>query len=261
MQLLPPYSRRAGKGFVGRILMLLLLLMIWFMPASAAARSLADQPELKDLFALAGRMHNIDPDLLEAMAEVESGGDPLAISPKGALGLMQLMPATASGFSVLDPFNPVANVIGAANLLDYLRHRLARNLDLQGLPDLLAAYNAGAHAVEKYHGIPPYTETHSYVRRVLARYANQLSAESSAVPVLILGPKPYLIRLRPGSSAVQAEPVLIDADNTDSGLNQNRVIRDARGHFVAVVGTGTASWIHRSPIDHAPDALLYQVHR
>ena len=57
-------------------------------------------------------MHNIDADLLEAMAEVESGANPLSVSPKGALGLMQLMPATANVFSVLDPFDPVANVMG-----------------------------------------------------------------------------------------------------------------------------------------------------
>jgi soluble lytic murein transglycosylase-like protein len=72
-------------------------------------------------------MHNIDPDLLEAMAEVESAGDSLSVSPKGALGLMQLMPTTASAFSVLYPFNSVANVMGAADFLDYLRNRLAKN--------------------------------------------------------------------------------------------------------------------------------------
>ena len=81
-------------------------------------------------------MHNIDADLLEAMAEVGSGGDPLSVSPKGALGLMQLMPATADAFSVLDPFDPVANVMGAADFLDYLRKRFANNLNLAGIAGL-----------------------------------------------------------------------------------------------------------------------------
>jgi Transglycosylase SLT domain len=77
-------------------------------------------------------MRNIDADLLEAMAQVESGGDPLTVSPRGALGIMQLMPATASTFSVFDPFDPVANVMGAADFLDYLRSRFANNPKLQG---------------------------------------------------------------------------------------------------------------------------------
>jgi soluble lytic murein transglycosylase-like protein len=138
-----------------------------------------------------GRTHNIDPELLEAMAEVESGGDPLSVSPKGALGLMQLMPTTADAFSVLDPFNPAANVRGAADFLNYLRNRFAHNPDLQGLPALLAAYNAGPGAVEKYGGIPPYAETNRYVRQVIERYTDGLSARATEAPVLILGPKPY----------------------------------------------------------------------
>jgi soluble lytic murein transglycosylase-like protein len=124
------------------------ILLIFLTAVAAAAQSMPGQPDLKALFAVVGRMHNIDADLLEAMAEVESGSDPMSVSPKGALGLMQLMPATAGAFSVLDPFDPVANVMGAADFLDYLRNRFANNLKLQGLPTLLAAYNAGPGAVE-----------------------------------------------------------------------------------------------------------------
>src|SRR5215469_10159612 len=147
------------------------------MPSAAAAHSISDQSELKALFAVVGRTHNIDPRLLEAMAEVESGGDFQTVSPKGALGLMQLMPSTANAFSVLDPFDPLANVTGAANFLDYLRNRFASNFNLQGLAVLLAAYNAGPGAVEKYDGIPPYAETHKYVRRVIERYENKQTAQ------------------------------------------------------------------------------------
>jgi hypothetical protein len=212
------------------------ILLIFLTPAAAAAQSIPGHPDLKALFAIVGRMHNIDADLLEAMAEVESGGDPLSVSPKGALGLMQLMPATASAFSVVDPFDPVANVMGAADFLDYLRKRFANNLNLQGLPALLAAYNAGPSAVEKYDGIPPYAETHKYVRRVIERYSNDLSAQAAVAPVLILGPKPYVIQLRPGSYAMQPEPVLISADSDGPVLNQLAAIRRMRGHFVAAVG-------------------------
>jgi len=214
------------------------ILLIFLMPSAAAAQSIPGHPDLKALFAIVGRMHNIDADLLEAMAEVESGGDPLSVSPKGALGLMQLMPATASAFSVLDPFDPVANVMGAADFLDYLRKRFANNLNLQGLPALLAAYNAGPSAVEKYNGIPPYAETHKYVRRVIERYTNKFNAQPAIAPVLILGPKPYVIELKPGSDAMQPEPVLITADGDGSGLN----------HFLAARGTGTAPWMRRAAV-------------
>ena len=231
------------------------ILLIFLMPAAAAAQSIYGHPDLKALFAVVGRMHNIDADLLEAMAEVESGGDPLSVSPKGALGLMQLMPATASAFSVLDPFDPVANVMGAADFLDYLRKRFSNNLNLQGLPALLAAYNAGPGAVEKYDGIPPYAETHKYVRRVIERYTNDLRAQAAVAPVLILGPKPYVIQLRPGSDAMQPEPVLISVDGDGSVLNQLAAIRRMRGHFVAAIGTGTAPWIRRAAAARNPTEL------
>jgi membrane protein implicated in regulation of membrane protease activity len=229
----------------------ILAVLLLFTP-TAAARSNPSQPDLKALFAVVGRMHNIDPALLEAIAEVESRGDSQSVSPKGALGLMQLMPVTANAFSVLDPLNPVANVMGAANFLDYLRNRLANNLNLQSLPALLAAYNAGPGAVEKYGGIPPYAETHNYVRRVIERYANGLSAQSAVAPVLILGPKPYVIQLGSGSNAMQPEPVLISVDGEDSVVNPLAKIRRIRGHFVAAIGTGSTPWIRHSPLPTTP---------
>jgi hypothetical protein len=237
------------------------ILLIFLTPVAAAAQSIPGHPDLKALFAVVGRMHNIDANLLEAMAEVESGGDPLSVSPKGALGLMQLMPATASAFSVLDPFDPVANVMGAADFLDYLRNRFANNLNLQGLPALLAAYNAGPGAVEKYAGIPPYAETHKYVRRVIERYTNDLSAQAAVAPVLILGPKPYVIQVRPGSDAMQPEPVLISADGDGSVLNQLAVIRRMRGHFVAALGTGTAPWMRRAAVRNPAELPPHRAHK
>jgi soluble lytic murein transglycosylase-like protein len=118
------------------------------------------------LFRAVGAMHGLDPALLAAIATAESGNDVRAVSPRGAIGLMQLMPATASEFSVADPFDPVDNALGAARFLDFLRQQRA----CRSLPQLIAAYNAGAGAVEHYQGIPPYPETIEYVRRVLWLY-------------------------------------------------------------------------------------------
>jgi hypothetical protein len=113
------------------------------------------------LFASAGARHGVDPALLAAVARTESGLDPSAVSPAGAQGLMQLMPATAAGLGVADAFDPTQAVDGAARLL-------RGHLDRFGSVELaLAAYNAGGGAVSRYGGIPPYAETQAYVRRVM----------------------------------------------------------------------------------------------
>src|SRR6266851_3844513 len=119
------------------------------------------------LFRIVGNFYNVDPDLLAAIAAIESGGDSRALSPAGAEGLMQLMPETAQRFRVTDPFDPVDNALGAARFIDYLRRRPDFRMSL---PELLAAYNAGEGAVAKYDGVPPYAETREYVRRVIAAY-------------------------------------------------------------------------------------------
>ena len=124
------------------------------------------------LFRAAAELYSIDPDLLAAIASVESGGNAEAVSAKGAQGLMQLMPATANRFRVLDPFDPVSNTLGAVRFISFLRqYRTARSDGAPlSLPELLAAYNAGEGAVDKYNGVPPYPETQQYVRKVLIAY-------------------------------------------------------------------------------------------
>jgi soluble lytic murein transglycosylase-like protein len=108
----------------------------------------------------------VDQALLMAVIDVESGGNPVAVSLKGARGLMQLMPQTALAQGASDPFDPYQNVVAGARLLDTL---LATFGDLSLA---LAAYNAGEGAVRKYGGaIPPYAETQRYVRRVMERVA------------------------------------------------------------------------------------------
>ncbi len=205
-------------------------LLIWMLLGAIPAAAFAQLPpagtNLRALFAAVGRMHNIDGDLLAAMAEVESGGNPESVSPKGALGLMQLMPGTASEFSVPDPFDPVSNVLGAADFLDYLRARIGKSLDLQGLPDLLAAYNAGPKAVEKYGGVPPYRETRHYVQRVLTRYSDAIAARAPSAAQLLLR--------APWSGMGREQVVFLSAGDRDQSLlDQLSAIRHARGQFVA----------------------------
>ncbi|MEM9563294.1 MAG: transglycosylase SLT domain-containing protein [Actinomycetota bacterium] len=113
-----------------------------------------------ELFESAGRRHDVDPALLAAVARAESAFDPTAVSPVGAQGLMQFMPATAEEMGV-DPWDPASAIDGAAR---YLR----TSLDRFGSVDLaVASYNAGPGAVARYGGIPPYPETQNYVRTVL----------------------------------------------------------------------------------------------
>jgi soluble lytic murein transglycosylase-like protein len=135
---------------------------------SAAWRAAAGH--YADLIAQAADRHRIDPALLTAVAETESAFDPRAISPKGACGLLQLMPATAARFGVEDVFDVAQNVEGGARYLSWLLDRFEGRTDLA-----LAGYNAGEGAVERHRGIPPYQETRRYVDRVL-RGADRLAA-------------------------------------------------------------------------------------
>ena len=155
-------------------------------PAPVVAAADAPHPNAKltagdvgELLARAGKDHNIDVDLLASVVKAESGGNPHAVSSAGAQGLMQLMPGTANQLGVNDSFAPDQNVRGGSAYLDELLSRYHDNLALA-----LAAYNAGPAAVDRYHGIPPYSQTRNYVarvihefnRRVLAREAQQKQA-------------------------------------------------------------------------------------
>jgi soluble lytic murein transglycosylase-like protein len=122
---------------------------------------------------------SLDPKLVRAMIQVESGYNHRARSQKGAMGLMQLMPATASLYRVEDPYDPDENVRGGTRYLRYLVDRFPGRLDLA-----VAAYNAGPAAVQRYGGVPPYRETKDYVSRVLALYqgGTQVSFPPSTAP-------------------------------------------------------------------------------
>jgi peptidoglycan DL-endopeptidase CwlO len=129
--------------------------------ATASGGSLSGVP-YADLFTRAGSRYGVDPAVLAAVAQQESGFDARAVSPAGAQGLMQFMPETAEGLGV-DAFDPASAVDGAARYLSDLTDRF-------GSTELaLAAYNAGPGTVSRYGGIPPYTETQDYVRSVMSR--------------------------------------------------------------------------------------------
>lgn len=111
---------------------------------------------------------NLDPELIRAVIHQESGGNPRAVSSKGAQGIGQLMPATAKRFGVTDPFDPEQNIRGATDYLKFLSDRFGGNRDL-----VLAGYNAGEGAVDRFGGIPPYKETRNYVKSINARLGQQ----------------------------------------------------------------------------------------
>jgi Rod binding domain-containing protein len=116
----------------------------------------------EDTIQAAASKFGLSPELLKAVIQHESGGNPRAVSPDGAKGLMQLLDSTAKMLGVSDPFNPVQNIMGGAKYLAQLVKRFGGDLE-----KTLASYNAGPGAVEKYNGVPPFKETRNYVEKVL----------------------------------------------------------------------------------------------
>lgn len=134
------------------------------------AGSITYSPRNKDKYThiilAAAKKHRLDPNLLHAVIQAESAYDAKAVSSAGAVGLMQLMPATAKRYGVNNRRDPVQNVNGGAQYLRFLLNLFDSNLTLA-----VAAYNAGENAVKKYkNSIPPYPETQHYVKKVLALY-------------------------------------------------------------------------------------------
>jgi hypothetical protein len=129
--------------------------------------------DLNAIINSASSRSQIDADFIASVIRAESGNNPRAVSRKGAKGLMQLMPQTASTLGVNNSFDPAENVAGGVR---YLRELL---LQYNGdAAKALAAYNAGPQRVQQYHGVPPYRETHAYVARVITDYNRKKLAQS-----------------------------------------------------------------------------------
>ena len=146
-----------------------------FEPAPPDPQALAAAPQLTDLKTLissASDRHQVDADFIASVIRAESANNPRAVSPKGAQGLMQLMPSTASQLGVRDSFDPAENVDGGVR---YLRELLL--LYNNDMVKTLAAYNAGPQRVQQYKGVPPYRETHAYVTRIIKDYNRKKLAE------------------------------------------------------------------------------------
>jgi soluble lytic murein transglycosylase-like protein len=152
-----------------------------FRSSSRSSSGRLDPGEIHPYIEDAARRTAVDPELVHAIIQVESDYNPNAVSRKGALGLMQLIPATAQRFGVENTFDPRQNIEGGVNYLRYLLDLFNGDLALS-----LAAYNAGENAVRRHQGVPPYSETRQYVRKVTSLYGNgsgpRQSAKSSAPP-------------------------------------------------------------------------------
>jgi soluble lytic murein transglycosylase-like protein len=149
-------------------------------PIVKASRAADTAPpfDLNETVKAASGIYRLDPDLVTSVIRAESGFNVRAVSPKGAQGLMQLMPRTASHLGVENAFDPQANVEGGTK---YLRELLERyNFDLI---KALAAYNAGPQRVEQYNGVPPYQETRAYVARIVRDFNKKKMAAKAGSEV------------------------------------------------------------------------------
>lgn len=183
------------------------------------------QEGLNQVVSGAGARNQIDPDFIRSVIKAESGFHQNAVSRKGALGLMQLMPGTASEMGITNPFDPRSNVEGGTK---YLRDLLVKyNFDVN---KALAAYNAGPKRVDQYHGIPPYYETQAYISRIIRDFNRQKIAENPA-----LAKKAGTTKAR---SAQKSAP---------SGATTTARTRSSKARTTAAHGTPAAASIPKGP--------------
>lgn len=178
-------------------------------PAAGSGFPVAQRSDLTEVVKDASGRYQLDPDLVNSVIKAESGFNAHAVSPKGARGLMQLMPGTASQLGVPNAFDPAANVDGGTK---YLRELLERyNFDIV---KALAAYNAGPQRVERFGGVPPYYETRAYVARIvrdfnkkkIAQQKAEAAAKKSSAAKDVKPKAPAVKRAETGSVQAKANP-------------------------------------------------------
>ena len=164
-------------------------------------------PQLEALISKYAQIYGVDPTLVRAVMRHESGFKSTAVSPKGAQGLMQLMPGTAALMGVKDPFDPEQNIAGGVG---YLRHCLDRFQ--HNVPLAVAAYNAGPESVAKCGAIPPYQETQAFVNNVMGAYAGPTQMKAGA-PGDPKAPSPAPVKVAK-SRQKDSKPEALEAEKT-----------------------------------------------
>jgi hypothetical protein len=173
-------------------------------------------PDVESLIGKYARIYGVDPYLIRAVMRHESGFNPAAVSPKGAQGLMQLMPGTAALMGVRNPFDPEQNIAGGVGYLRFCLDRFQHNVPLA-----VAAYNAGPESVAKYGTVPPYLETQTFVSNVMGSYAGAASSQKKSPKTSgredlktkdsltkRRRPRPKIIEVRPHRSTSQKVAVI-----------------------------------------------------
>ncbi len=202
----------------------------YFQGAAAAL----NVPESMDaIFDEAARIYDVPVALLKAVGKAESGFDANAVSSAGAQGVMQLMPATAQFLGVTDPFNARSNIMGGAKYISDMLRRYDGDIELA-----LAAYNAGSGNVAKYGGVPPFTETQNYIRKIKEYMGMDLTAgETSSPRPVNTTNATYETVTRDDSFAFDSEDALYFIEMMRLNI-QNRIAMASRSLF-SDEGTGS----------------------
>jgi membrane-bound lytic murein transglycosylase B len=197
--------------------------------ANSNGQQTISREKLEALIQTIATRHNVDPALVRAVMKVESGGNPSAVSRKGAMGLMQLMPETAMNMGVTKVFDPQENLDAGVRTLRSLLVRYGGDLD-----KALAAYNAGTGAVDRAGGVPRYRETRDYVKKVTNNYFQSESGQ----PVIASGTGR---RVTAAGNAMSSGNASLSSNSTSSGNTtapaaSHRIyqVRDAQGRLVWV---------------------------
>jgi soluble lytic murein transglycosylase-like protein len=157
-------------------------------PAEDAGQNPVGYSEIIEKYAAA---YKLDPKLIQSMIATESAFNSKAVSPKGAQGLMQLMPGTATRMGVRNPFNPEENISGGTKYMRFLMDTFSYAAEEDQLVLSLAAYNAGENLVQKLGRVPPIRETAEYVSSILQRYGKKIMDEVANEPPRIPGPSTF----------------------------------------------------------------------